>query len=149
MYHETFWVAVSAAAPVIALAAIVAYTDANRTGSSSRQWAVDHPPWTYPPHQRHAAGDKIVEARSLTLMVVLVCTLDTILQAVMLAFSLSSLASRVDEMPTAVAVAGEVAGIVGLAACAWMSMRSSSRADDFKALSVPPAEGKGSWLDVG
>jgi hypothetical protein len=35
---------------------------------------------------------------------------------VILAFALSGLVSRVDEMPTAVAISAEVAGVVGLAA---------------------------------
>jgi hypothetical protein len=114
MYHETFWVAVSAAAPVIALAAIVALGDATADASRGRQWMIDHPSWTRPPEKRALvrAGGKAVT--NIGLAIGVLCVLNTILQAVVLAFSLSSLASGVDEMPTAVAIAAEVAGIIAV-----------------------------------
>ena len=43
MYHEAFWVAVAAAAPVIALAAIVAFSDAAGQLSGFLEWAAEHP----------------------------------------------------------------------------------------------------------
>jgi hypothetical protein len=106
MYHETFWVAVSAAAPVIALAAIVAFGDQGQSVSRVRQGQLANPWWSYPDQNREWArrianvGD--LRARGAWLLLILG---NMILQAVILGFSLSSLASPVNEMPTALAVA--------------------------------------------
>ena len=64
------------------------------------------------------------------------CVCNTILQAVVLAFSLTALASHVDEMPPVVAIAAEVAGIAALAGGAVVAATCRSWVDDMMALSI-------------
>lgn len=136
MYHETFWIAVTAAAPVIALAAIVAFSDSSANASRMRQWQVDRPLWTFPDENRDLARAKARTAAGLGQVVALLCVCNTVLQAVVLAFSLSGLASRVDEMPPEVAIAAEVAGLAALASGAVVAAACRSWVDDMMALST-------------
>jgi hypothetical protein len=136
MYHETFWIAVSAAAPVIALAAIVAFSNDIANTSRMRQWFVEHPPWTRPQEKRAQARKTTKTSTNLAVTVGLMCVLNTILQAVVLAFSLSGVASHVDEMPIAVAIAAEVAGIAALAAGAIIAAFGRRESDRAMALSI-------------
>lgn len=150
MYHETYWIAVSAAAPVIALSAIVAMADVGAISSASRQWQIEHPPWTCPEESQelankigHLAWDMLTFAARLAWFCMA-------LQATVLAFSLSSLAGRIDEMPTWVAIAGEVASIVALSGVARNSITARYSLDDLKVLTIKvPDEyewrGQGKW----
>jgi hypothetical protein len=135
MYHEAFWLAVSVAAPVIALAAIVAYASARAKADRMWQWAVDRglglPQGTESSTDREDAQ----QARSLPSSLRVTASMsmtNTILQAIVLAFSLSSLASGVDRMPTGFAVVFEVAGIFILAASAWQDATFRSRLSEVK-----------------
>ena len=128
MYHETFWVAVTAAAPVIALAAIVAFSDSTANASRMRQFQVDRPLWTFPEENRDLAQAKARTAANLGGLVALLCVCNTILQAVVLVFSLTSLAS------TAAAIDGlawrNVAG-------SWIPDRVRFFADAVSAVRAP------------
>ncbi|HEY1623870.1 MAG TPA: hypothetical protein VGG16_08720 [Streptosporangiaceae bacterium] len=119
MYRETFWVAVSAAAPVIALAVVVAYNDMKREEALFKRQTdplLRHslPVWRYFP----APGLKIPKdarrARRWTWASVGLHRLNVLGQAAVLAFSLTSLAQQVNEMPLALAIAAEVGGLVAL-----------------------------------
>jgi hypothetical protein len=136
MYQQTFWVAVTAAAPVVALAAIVAFSDSTANASRMRQFQVDRPLWTFPDEKRDLAQAKARTAAKLGGLVALLCVCNTILQAAVLAFSLTGLASHVDEMPPVVAIAAEVAGIAALAGGAVVAATCRSWVDDMMALSI-------------
>jgi hypothetical protein len=140
MYHETFWVAASAAAPVTALASIVALSDITSWAHGVLRWEVDHPPWTFPNYAAARASAANTSSAYHAAMVMLICVLNTILQAVILAFALSSLTSRVDEMPTAVAIAAEVAGIAALTTGAIIGALSRGEVIQMMKCSVQPPD---------
>lgn len=129
MYHDTLWIAVSASAPVIALAAVVALGDAAGEAYRSTEWNIDHPQIGSPP-QAVLDRQKQLSRRfsAAQMIVVIVCLLNTLLQAGVLGTSLASLAGHTDYMPAAAAVVFEVLGLVaitvgGLAAVAVRGTR--------------------------
>jgi hypothetical protein len=127
MDHDTFWVAVSAAAPVIALAVVVAYSDMRREEAlymrSIEPFGVD-PIWRYSPPPGGPGGDRVVrKIRRWTWTAVSLHRLNVLAQATVLAFSLTSLAQRVDESPLALAIVCEVGGLVALLAAGVASKR--------------------------
>jgi hypothetical protein len=117
MYHDSFWVAVSAAAPVIALAVVVAYADMRREvtlltreidpflGRRLPVWKVMSASEDKPPRDARIAGRWYRTTVGLHLLNVLG-------QAAVLAFSLASLAYQVNEMPLALGIAAEVGGLL-------------------------------------
>jgi len=130
MYHEAFWLAVSVAAPVIALAAIVAYASARAKADRMWQWAIDRGLGVTQGAESRMDPGPAKQARSLPSSLRVAASMsmtNTILQAIVLAFSLSSLASGFDRMPTGFAVVFEVAGIFVLAASAWQDATFRSR----------------------
>jgi hypothetical protein len=131
MYHETFWLAVSAAAPVIALAAFVAYASARAKADRMWQWRIDRGLGLTQSTQgrtNHERAKQVRSVRSNLRAAASVYVINTILQAVVLGFSLSSLASGFDRMPTGFAVVLEVAGIFSLAASAMQDAIFRSQA---------------------
>ena len=128
MYREAFWVAVSAAAPVIALAAVVAYADAN---DLMRQVAAVNQVLT---DETLESDDKLVSRYAgipeLGLIAVSLCIANLGLQAVTLTFSLVSLANGRNEGPTWAVLVAEVGGIVALAFAAVASQRARRRLAD-------------------
>lgn len=128
MYRETFWVAVGAAAPVIALAVVVAYSDMRREQALYMRQLdpVGRPIWKtfsapelkIPPHARRA-GWWSRTGVGLHLVNVLG-------QTMVLAFSLTSLAQRINEMPLALAIAVEVGGLLALLCAVVAAERAMS-----------------------
>jgi hypothetical protein len=119
MYYESFWVAVSAAAPVIALAVVVAYADMTRE-VTLRMRGIDpflgrrFPVWKAmsakedkPPHDARIAGRWYRTTVGLH-------RLNVLGQAAVLAFSLASLAYQANEMPPALGIAAEVGGLLAI-----------------------------------
>lgn len=102
-YHEAFWLATAAAAPVIALAAVVALpdmADATREASNAAQDAV-----RYSVEARFESSSRAARSQYATLGIVLA-------QAALLAVSLSALATHRDVMPAWVAIVLAVSGIM-------------------------------------
>ena len=144
MYHEAFWLAVSVAAPIIALAAIVAYASARAKADRMWQWAVDRG-LALTQGAENRTDPERAKARSLPSSLRVAASMsmtNTILQAVVLAFSLSSLATGLDRMPTGFAVVFEVAGIFILAASAWQDATFRSRLSEVK-VTIPDERQRG------
>jgi hypothetical protein len=114
MYHEVFWVAVAAAAPIIALAAIIAFSD-----------------------QMARLGDLYPDARKLyddghrdlsraytrsNITATLLSLGNTVAQTVVLGIALSSLGGSVNEIPAWSAIALEVAGLAAVATVALVGV---------------------------
>lgn len=144
MYRDTFWVAISTAAPVIALAVVVAYNDMRRENalfmrqsypllgslpvwrsiSGSDQEMVKEEQrgrrwtvWRYlpPSDMRYLKPPKDKRrVRRWTWTTVGLHRLNVLVQATVLGFSLTSLAQQVNEIPLALAIAAEVGGLVAL-----------------------------------
>jgi hypothetical protein len=116
-YHEAFWVATAAAAPVIALATVVAGPDADGVGvlAVDRRSALRMREW----QKGKPAPDAILrEAKRTTALIIsayLAFLLDLLIQAALLAVSLSALAAGQNVMPPWVAIVMAVAGILILA----------------------------------
>jgi hypothetical protein len=124
MYRETFWVAVSAAAPVIALAVVVAYNDMRREEAlylRDIEPSGALPIWRYVPPLGGPKAAGIV--RRWTWTAVSLHRLNVLVQATVLAFSLTSLAQQVDEMPLALAIVAEVGGLLVLLGAGVASKR--------------------------
>lgn len=117
VYHKDFWIAVSAAAPVIALAAVVAYPDTDELVQLKRdvweRWRSVVPT----PLDALALKDSATYVR----LAVRLCLGNIVVQAVTLTFSLLSLASEVDEWPTWMGILGVVGGVSALALCALLA----------------------------
>jgi len=144
MYHEAFWLAVSVAAPIIALAAIVAYASARAKADRMWQWAVDRG-LALTQGAENRTDPERAKARSLPSSLRVAASMsmtNTILQAVVLAVSLSSLATGLDRMPTGFAVVFEVAGIFILAASAWQDATFRSRLSEVK-VTIPDERQRG------
>jgi hypothetical protein len=116
VFHENFWVATSAVAPVIALAAVVALTDTmtilGRVSvvESAVQQNPNHDSWI----QDRLAGTAR-DSRKWTLIAGLITLINLIIQAALLAVSLSALAYDQDIMPLWLAVTLATGGILLLA----------------------------------
>lgn len=115
MYHEAFWVAVSASAPVIALAAVVALGGVFSLAWQATEWNIDHDA-IVPKKSDYGRAIELLRKRfnravSITRWT---CMANTILQAAMLAFALTSLAARIDELPAALTIAAEALGIIAM-----------------------------------
>jgi hypothetical protein len=89
-YHEAFWIAVAAAAPVVALAAIVAYTDLGRIIGRRPE-----------PGRANPASFKTLAEVLVTGMAV--AWINVVLQAVTLLLALLSLAADHDQAPLIIA----------------------------------------------
>ena len=87
MLHESFWVVVGTAAPVIALAAIVAFTDIAR--------GADELDSKYP----NLDPETISQVLKITISGYVLVFVDVVLQAVTLLLTLLSLAARRDQVP--------------------------------------------------
>jgi len=94
-YHESFWLATGAAAPVIALAAVVALSDALQTERDAKS-----------PYGIWAASWGTATVTSM------ISILNVIVQAALLAVSLSALAYGQNVMPPWVAIVLAVGGIL-------------------------------------
>lgn len=138
--YESFWLATAAAAPVIALAAVVALPEASGIYQHELQHIMDE--WFGTPTglraamQAAGATEPVVEAMSdidlsplretvaeMTLPARILAAVirwtaigNVMLQAVLLAFSLAALAYNVDVMPRWLAIVLTVGGILLLAA---------------------------------
>jgi hypothetical protein len=118
-FHKSFWVATSAAAPVIALAAVVALPDASamldaasRQLRQTRRLTDDHAGFDF----RARIILAILQASWLYWFLVWGATVvNLIVQAGLLAVSLSALAFQQNVMPPWVAIALAVGGILLLA----------------------------------
>lgn len=124
MYHETLWIAVSAVAPVIALAVVVAYNDMRSDETLHRRQMCklgDFPIWRYvdPPGGPRAAQS----VRRWNWTASGSHLVNLLAQATVLAFSLSSLAQHVDEIPLALPISAEVAGLLAILAASVASRR--------------------------
>jgi hypothetical protein len=134
-FHESFWVATSAAAPVIALAAVVALPDASTIAHiASGNWYRTRV--RYRDTRRHpTAGVEITAARLtrwqawLTWWAIFV---NLIVQAGLLAMSLSALAYNHDVMAPPAAIILAAGGILILA---WSTMSAFNlgKLPDFRA----------------
>jgi hypothetical protein len=124
MYNDTFWVAVSAAAPVIALAVVVAYNNMRR---EKALYMREIEPsgglsiWRYEPALGGPKAARIARRWSWT--AVSVHRLNVLGQATVLAFSLTSLAQQVNEMSLALAIVAELGGLLALLAAGMASKR--------------------------
>lgn len=108
-YHATFWLAVSATAPVIALAATVSMNDVLKLLDTNNE-AHDPPSSELPP------------GRQPVLWSMLLCTANLLIQLVILWTALDSIANGIDKAEgTEVVVWFEPAGIVLLLAVAWIN----------------------------
>jgi hypothetical protein len=128
MYRETFWVAVSAAAPVIALAVVVAYSDMRREEALFMRQLdpMGLPVWkTFSASEDKSPPDARRAGRWSRTGVGL-HLLNILGQTTVLAFSLTSLAQRVNEMPLALAIAVEVGGLLALLGAAVAAERAMS-----------------------
>ena len=90
-FHESFWVAIGAAAPVIALAAIVAFTDTGRTWAD---WLRD---------QRDKNDEDIKQGYVMLWTGSVAGLVNVLLQVVTLVLALLSLAASHDRVPLIVA----------------------------------------------
>jgi hypothetical protein len=141
-----FWVATSAAAPVIALATIVALPDAaGAVGRASQHLHDARQLW---PEPDRSARMVILLARTLRwwrLLVWAVTVANLLAQAALLAVSLSALAYGQDTIPPSAAITLAVGGILLLAwtatASANIRRREPSAPDGKAAVSGSPAPG--------
>ena len=141
-YHETFWVVTGTTAPVIALAVVIALPDSGRAWSElSRQLMPGADPDTpsarklrealVPKSQDWLSGsfmptpeirDPAMVVARRAFMILLMVSLDLILQAGVLAVSLSALAYGLDVMPPWVAIVLTVGGLLLLP---WITIKTS------------------------
>src|SRR5262249_51507638 len=108
--HESFWVAVSAAAPVIALAAVVGLTDQSGESTRTLEWIYEHPADLNEADQ-YVFNKNMVQFQGAQGARLLLGQFNTFLQTLTLIFSLHSLASRADFVPVLVAVILEAVGM--------------------------------------
>lgn len=150
MYHEAFWLATSAAAPVIALAAVVAYSDAaehhhQRVNVANLLGFRGMLVGPARPGNPAAGVPATIGVASRKMAVVAgpgTCLVNLAIQAVVLAFSLASLANETDEASKTWVIAATVGGIALLTFAAWESTRARgalSEAWNFY-IENPPAE---------
>jgi hypothetical protein len=117
MYHETFWVAVSAASPVIALAAVVAYTQVLDRDVADRL-ILEHLIPAEMSRSYMGSVDRAGQyARRLSVM-------NLVVQTVTLFTSLASLAWRHDVTRPGLGLTAEVFGLAALIGAAWLSALS-------------------------
>jgi hypothetical protein len=112
-FHESFWIATSAAAPVIALAAVVGLPDTAavaQLGIHRLREPLEGPLLAAMPEALSRAQDRLV-----TLLFWATTVGNLIVQAGLLAVSLSALAYQRELMPAWVAIALAVGGILLLA----------------------------------
>ena len=126
-FHEGFWVATSAAAPVIALAAIVAIPDlAGHVTMTSRD--VDTATGQRP--GRPDSSDPVMSlargARRWSVMALVVTLVNLLAQAALLALSLWSLAYNQDVMPPPTAIILPVFGVLALTDSTWFAIDARS-----------------------
>jgi uncharacterized membrane protein YbhN (UPF0104 family) len=118
-FHESFWVATSAAAPVIALAAIVALPDLSSTLAKTTQDVRTARDGRRPASGENPAADpEMAQARlewRLSMLYWAITIVNLFAQAGLLAFSLWALADKQDLMPLGLAILLAVIGILLLA----------------------------------
>ena len=119
-YHESFWLATSAAAPVIALAAVVALPDASAAvyGAMDRVGVTSRPNLKDPVTLKEIRPNGLDWAERLwgkARVISIVSFFNVIIQAGLLAVSLSALASEQNVMPPWGAIIPAVGGILLLA----------------------------------
>jgi hypothetical protein len=125
-FHENFWLAASAAAPVITLAIVVAIPDAAnmrfraagamRAAEDQRRVSEVSGPHDRPSRDsvRDRAGESLWATRwavQVTRWNVRLCYANLIAQAVLLAFSLAALANGLDLVPPWLAIVVAVGGV--------------------------------------
>jgi hypothetical protein len=117
-YHEAFWVATAAAAPVITVAIVVAMPDTSATvwavQRSAEEYKADVPPG---PDEDWDRGLRAMTGMLLNVTVVyIVEILNLLVQAGLLAVSLSALAAGRNVTPPWIAI---VMAVVGTLLLAW------------------------------
>jgi hypothetical protein len=123
MYHETLWSAASAAAPVIALAAVVGLNDITGEAYRATEWSFEHPPLAELDETHQHRLKQLRRGFNRAQNVAAILGLANIsLQTGVLGFALASLASQVDELPVAVAVIFEVVGLMAITVAALAAM---------------------------
>ena len=112
-----FWVAAAAAAPVIALAAIVTVSDMSKF--------VDDPalgrPWSGPRPEAIAALDR--RGTRYVLQLAWITGINVLVQALALAFALISLVDGHSFLPTGFVIAAETIGVLLLLWAVWQGSR--------------------------
>ena len=135
MYREAFWVAVCAAAPVIALATVVAYTDVHELVMDWASIGADRSL-----RDELQPGDKFLDDTAMLVLqsaaAWLLCLANLVVQAAALAFSLASLAYARNEWPPWAGIAAGVGGISALAVIAIASAGARRRFRNFQRRSV-------------
>jgi hypothetical protein len=120
--HESFWVATSAVAPVVALAAVVALPDATLIGRANnvlQRLKEDQPPRDAELHNFLAGAAR--DMRKWAGIAWLITLANLIIQAGLLVVSLCALALRQDVMSFWLAIGLATSGIVLLAVCTMVS----------------------------
>ena len=140
-FHENFWLAASAAAPVITLAIVVAIPDAAnmrfraagamRAAEDQRRVSEVSGPHDRPDRDsaRDRAGESLWATRwavQVTRWNVRLCYANLIAQAVLLAFSLAALAYGLDLVPPWLAI---VVAVGGAGLLAWSLLRGAGIRD--------------------
>lgn len=122
-FHENFWVATSTVAPVIALATVVALPDGTLIGRAQVVLdAVLKRPASPEDHVRDGLVRSAQDIRKRAWIAWLVTLGNLIIQAGLLAISLSALASRQDIVPLWVAICLATGGILLLALTGMLSV---------------------------
>jgi hypothetical protein len=113
-----FWVAAAAAAPVIALAAIVTISDMSKfvdDPTLGRPWSGPEPPGPI------AALDR--RGTRYVLQLAWITGINVVVQALALAFALISLVDGQSFLPTGFVIAGETIGVLLLLWAVWQGSR--------------------------
>ena len=146
-YHEAFWLVTGTAAPVIALAAVVALPDASAFSDTAWQLTMRVP--TYEPSSEQGKlkfEDIVPEWQRLLLSLISQVGSfgNVVLQAALLAVSLSALATGRDLIPVWLPIVAAVTGILllTLTALTGLSIRRAERVARRKEMSSrPPGHG--------
>jgi hypothetical protein len=124
-YHESFWVAVAAAAPVIALSATVLITENAKLGVR----AITEFGYSFWEHTQKAG-----------LITVWIGILNILFQGFALWFALQSLANGKDSGPTYFAIVAVVSGLVLIVTATRRNIRFLTNMTQYKIDTQPPKE---------
>jgi hypothetical protein len=135
-YHDSFWLATGAAAPVIALAAVVALPDI--AVMERRAW-IRYAKGAIPPDlkQKDPAGDLPKQLWHAVNLIWYVSLFNMIIQAAVLAVSLSALASEQNVVPPWIAIVPAVGGIILLAWTLAMGVRFRGTLEKVEKIAIP------------
>lgn len=153
-YHETFWLAAATAAPVIALAAVVAMPDVSIAAYEIDEAASDAMPAATEAHalltqifeKAHEGRDEPFEMRPLTKERVsavpgIATFVNVLVQAALLAVALSALATAHNVLPPWVAIVLAVGGILLLTVTTRWVVMTRSKAAFFQSFSRRRGDG--------